>query len=237
MLAGMFKIWVNPNRLPQIGHRPALGHQKPRPITQKNFSRAQVAPRAGRVFVIHGTTGARGHVQGNRLARVPVRGRQFIVGAHAKIDRGLLCHREVYGRSHSNRKRAAPFAANRELSGTRKAQPVSEEGHEQKPIPEQHRVEECPIPQPGNDPCQADPGEKQQSRPGSAAEPPVRLRRQFNRRGVEGAGNTHFGTSTAASTSVKTRSASRPSSSASGRNTIRWRSAGRTAAFTSSGIT
>ena len=130
MFASMLKIRIDAHRLPQIGHRPTLRHQESRSIAQKNSSRLQVTSPARRVFVIDRSTTMSGNIQSCGFARIPIRRRQFIVGAHPKIDRRLICHREVYGRSDSNRKRTAPFAPNRELFRTRKPQPISEE-HEQ----------------------------------------------------------------------------------------------------------
>ena len=53
MFAGMLKVGIDANRLLQIGHGPALRHQKSRPVAKKDFSRAEVTARSGRVFVIN----------------------------------------------------------------------------------------------------------------------------------------------------------------------------------------
>ena len=144
-----------------------------------------------------------------------------------QFDLGLAVERRSIG----------PGAAQRSIAaGAGRRKPSSSATRQHQRVPGQHRVGQP-----------SDPRSPEPARRSRAAAAPMRARRQAespappplasgaDRGGMERGRDHCLGTGTAAITSASTRSASKPSSSASGLSITRWRSTGWTARFTSSG--
>ncbi len=226
---------IDADRLLKRRPRPAFGEPQRRPIAHIEPAGFPVAA----LFRFHAVAEAGGDVgkrsQLERFRFFDQSGRQIVHQAaidyrpapvfNGQLDLGFA----VEGSS------IRPAPAGCQLGGSGQAQAIEQREEQHECVPGRHRVGQPPIPEAGNQPNKADQQQADAPWRQSEAPAPPPLTDGADRTGMERWSNHCLGTGTAAITSASTRSASKPSSSASGFNIIRWRSTGLTARFTSSG--
>ena len=129
----------------------------------------------------------------------------------------------------------APVALDGNQLWSGQAQAVKKHRENDQRIPDQHAVAEARIEEAGQREEQARSQEENGAGGEAKGHAAVRTASGAHRLGMERGRNHPRGTATVASTSLRMRSASNPSSSASGLRMMRWRRTGSTARLTSSG--
>src|SRR2546430_10538213 len=144
---------------------------------------------------------------------MPGRRRKLVHEIDCQVAGRWIRYNNFHFRGDSNRKRTMPFAFHSQGGSAWQAKPVDQDGEEKHNIPDYERVEVCWVPKCWNQPGKSGACQQKKPRPDSGTETAVSLCDTFHGGRRQWSRYTHFGTSTAARTSVSTRSVSKPSSS------------------------
>src|SRR5580765_7339918 len=235
MPLGVFQIREDASSLREIGAGPALGKVRTALVAQVSRAELHVAT----LQRTHGVTGAarvmRGGLDFDLRRRSDQRAGNIVDHAAGDIDFALVADLQRDLKVVAERGRPTPRALDDETIRLRQAAKINRPRQKGAEVPGSHDQEKACVPESRHGPEHAQQRDEKKA--------PAKAKAQAL--GLAGANADwlgrkqrlhYFGTSTEPSTSVSTRSLSRPSSSASGFIITRWRSVGSAEAFTSSGI-